>query len=523
MRHFTILGPALAFAAILTLATACGDDGGTTDPPDGPTTGTIAVTASTTGDDQDADGYSVMLDGSEKAAIGVNGSVDLNSVSSGTRSVSLSGVAENCAVGGAHPRSVTVTAGATAQVAFDVACSAAIGSIEVSVATSGDGTDPDGYSVLVDGVEVETLDVDGTVTVSSVSTGSRDVELSDLAPSCLVQGDNPQTVDVPFGASAVATFEVRCVTPLPGVIAFGSRRSGRVEVFTWNGATGTVTQVTDSPEEGDDAGGYLLSPDGSKVAYVADDGAWDLWVVNTDGTGHLRLTQNGEGYPSRHGSMSWSPDGSRIAFTSTAGVEVINADGTGRNALTDAGGEPVWAPDGSTILFLVWDFDTGERHIWRVSSDGSGQEQLTNSGFYSAIAYSPDGAKVLHTYSTEVGMPGWVAVMNADGSGQILLAEGGGPIWSPDGSKIAFTVDPGGPGSGCEGRILHVINSDGSGDVTIATPCNLWPRAWSPDGAWYAYFSYPDFEIHVVPVDGSSEPINIASHPADDWLGSWGP
>jgi len=221
-------GLAAVWVALLALGAACSGSDGPTDP-DGPTTGTIAVSAATTGDDQDNNGYSVMLDGTERAAIGTNGSVNLTAVSPGTRSVSLSEVSGNCAVGGEHPRSVSVTAGATTQAAFDVSCVVAVGSIEVTVATTGDGTDPDGYSLLTDGQPSGTIDANASRTVADVSIGSRAVELGDVAPNCSVSNDNPQTVNVPFGGTAAVSFDVQCDAPLTGTIALagGGRRWGQ--------------------------------------------------------------------------------------------------------------------------------------------------------------------------------------------------------------------------------------------------------------------------------------------------------
>ena len=82
------VGLATVWVALLGLGAACGGSDGPTDLPEGPTTGTIAVSAVTTGDDHDTNGYSVILDGTEKAAIGANGSVNLSDVSPGSRSVS---------------------------------------------------------------------------------------------------------------------------------------------------------------------------------------------------------------------------------------------------------------------------------------------------------------------------------------------------------------------------------------------------------------------------------------------------
>ena len=52
------------------------------------------------------------------------------------------------------------------------------------------------------------------------------------------------------------------------------------------------------------------------------------------------------------GSPGWSPDGSKLAFTSEAGdVVVIGADGSGSRVLAAIGGNPRWSPDGRRIAF----------------------------------------------------------------------------------------------------------------------------------------------------------------------------
>ncbi len=91
---------------------------------------------------------------------------------------------------------------------------------------------------------------------------------------------------------------------------------------------------------------------------------------------------------------AWSPDGSKIAFTSagTAGgsrIWVINADGSNRTPLTSTffGGcqYAVWSPDGSKIAFA-------KSHIWVMNADGSNPTRLTNSASEDySTAWSPDG------------------------------------------------------------------------------------------------------------------------------------
>ena len=76
-----------------------------------PATGTIRITTSTTGMNLDSDGYAFAIDGGAATAIGINQTVDVSAVPIGTRTVTLSGVAANCQIGGTNPLSVSVTAG----------------------------------------------------------------------------------------------------------------------------------------------------------------------------------------------------------------------------------------------------------------------------------------------------------------------------------------------------------------------------------------------------------------------------
>jgi Tol biopolymer transport system component len=55
------------------------------------------------------------------------------------------------------------------------------------------------------------------------------------------------------------------------------------------------------------------SPDGKRIAYMSNaDGNWEIYVMNWDGTGRLRLTRNVAGEAAPH----WSPDGNKIIFAS---------------------------------------------------------------------------------------------------------------------------------------------------------------------------------------------------------------
>lgn len=106
---------------------------------------------------------------------------------------------------------------------------------------------------------------------------------------------------------------------------------------------------------------------------------------------------------------------------------------------------------------------------------------------------SPDGERIVYTR-------GWVDkvndrresslwVMNADGSRNRHLLDGGGARWSPDGSRILFTA-PGEP----SGAQIHVRWMDAEGAVSQVTRLENGPSSprWSPDGEWIAFTSRVD-------------------------------
>jgi hypothetical protein len=101
----------------MTLSSACGSD----DPLPPVIRHAVVVTVATSGSSPDVDGYTVTL-GSDQREISVSGSVTFEDLAPGSYDVSLGGVAPNCAVAGGELRAVTVTAGQSATVSFEVAC-----------------------------------------------------------------------------------------------------------------------------------------------------------------------------------------------------------------------------------------------------------------------------------------------------------------------------------------------------------------------------------------------------------------
>ena len=87
-------------------------------------------------------------------------------------------------------------------------------------------------------------------------------------------------------------------------------------------------------------------------------GHYDIYVMNADGSGGTYLTNNS----AVNREPAWSPDGSKIAFSSLHDspgiydIYVMNVDGSGGTYLTNNRGvnrEPAWSPDGSKIAFFL--------------------------------------------------------------------------------------------------------------------------------------------------------------------------
>ena len=202
----------------------------------------LIIRTSTTGVELDPDGYGVQVDGLAVQRIGAEATVTIDRLSEGEHSVTLSGVAPNCAVEGENPRAATVATGSTASVAFAVTCGAAMGAIEVGIATSGPGSDPDGYALVLDGVDRGPIGLQATTSLGGIQLGPHTVGLAGLAANCQVTGENPRTVTVVAGETVQLAFAVTCGVPGPTV--------GSLE----------ISVTTSGPEQ--DSDGYQVSMDG---------------------------------------------------------------------------------------------------------------------------------------------------------------------------------------------------------------------------------------------------------------------
>jgi len=126
-----------------------------------------------------------------------------------------------------------------------------------------------------------------------------------------------------------------------------------------------------------------------------------------------------------------------------------------------------------------------------------------------------------------VGTNNEIRMINPDGTALLNLTEGqateDGPVWSPDGSRIAFNT---GPSDQPLESDVAVMNPDGSGRMTLTNhPGFDFGPDWSPDGRQMVFVrtDNDDNEIYVMNSDGSN-PVDVSNRPnsfesSPDWGG----
>jgi hypothetical protein len=191
-----------------------------------------------------------------------------------------------------------------------------------------------------------------------------------------------------------------------------------------------------------DAARGALSPDGTQLAYPAQDG---IRIQDLDTAAERVLQPAGTGY-----DLHWSPDGMEIAFvaSSAEGVDVVHVDGSGARRLSDASYASVigYSPDG-TRLYLAVMFTGGSAWMVRVVDVASGVAQdLTTiengSRKMLAAALSPDGEWIAYRGRDNSSL----FAMRTDGSAMHALMERpalaiSGAQWSTSGWLGVSLID----------------------------------------------------------------------------------
>jgi TolB protein len=450
--------------------------------------GRVRFITRTTGVDLDPDGYTMMIDGSLLMSLPANGTTMSPDIGSGAHGFELSGIAANCAVTGENARTVTVIRDVTIDVTFDVTCvQPAV--VEVTTRTIGNDQDANGFRIVLSGASPtleKAIAANATTTIGGGPAGTYRLELRDVAANCEVSGESARTITLAPGTVQV-TFAVECTTL--GRIAYAADVGGNVDIYTAKADGSDIRRLTTHPAV--DAEPSWSSA--GRIAFVSyRDGNGDIYVMDENGSGQTRLTTN----PAEDISPAWTPDGTRMAFVSfragNAEIQVMDANGANVGRLTDYldfDFDPAWSQNGARIVFGrsictgYYDCHTG---INIINSDGTGVQALTSGWFDVQPAWSPNGAKI--AFARQIGCGYYYGceyatiVMSTDGTAVTFLPGDGlslsEPSWSPNGSRLLVATSVC-DYYGCTPAGLRVIRADGSDPVAII-PGSAFHPVWRP-------------------------------------------
>lgn len=270
-----------------------------------------------------------------------------------------------------------------------------------------------------------------------------------------------------------------------------------------------------------------VGPGGPRLAVVENTlfpYRFDLTTVDETGAKPLRLAGGGpkeRPLPEEFTLPSWSPDGSMVVFVALSGrldqgpravrLYVSSPDGSQLRPLKGTRGadEPRFAPDGRTVFFTRYRFRSrtnsrGKKElvasgasIWAIDVFSGSARRITperNGLWMYPGSLSPDGENLLA--SRTVGLGSWsvVRINLANGTTSVFLRRAADPVYSPDGSKVAFvrwrSVRRGGKS---ESRSdLFTVRSGGGGLRRLTTSLGSdYSQSWDPSGERLAFVRYP--------------------------------
>ena len=265
---------------------------------------------------------------------------------------------------------------------------------------------------------------------------------------------------------------------------------------------------------------------------------FELYIVNTDGTGLTLIDRIGYTENGNFGNVAWSPDDSQIVYVRTYDdywektyLILYNIPDNTHTILQTEGNvcSPKFSPDGKQIAYcstvktdidIVYMHSHYNHHIYKMDVNGNNNQLIISNA--SSPKWSPQGDKIMYIISGKNGSS-QISVANADGSNRQQLTASvapgwwdtgfprdgnGDPQWTPDGEKIVYVSWENGKSE------IFIMNVDGSEQtrLTRAEFRDEYPEV-TPDGK-YILFSSRRSEMMglsggtcIMTLDGKNEEV----------------
>jgi Tol biopolymer transport system component len=300
-------------------------------------------------------------------------------------------------------------------------------------------------------------------------------------------------------------------------------------------------------------GNGVLSPDGTKLAYIADNA---LWIVPVQGKTNqgiagepTRLTESMGAWDLANMGIAWSANGKWLAFYATEkGKNMQSRDVI--YTVSAKGGTPVkvtlnqqrpgiggydyrmsLSTDGKLIAFVNTDSNKNPV-IYTIATNGGSPRRLTGTGSREP-SFSPDGRFIAYVKTDPVNSLGnEIWVIPATGGNPVLVCDDvdvvKSPIWSSDGSMIAFLGRKYKKGYNNNSNELWIafVGKDGipTGLITrteLMYSTSAMLAGWSHDHKIGMWLSKPDKTLlYTVPASGG-QAMQVTTN--NSWMPHWSP
>lgn len=391
-----------------------------------------------------------------------------------------------------------------------------------------------GFEKAPDGSALEAKDVPGWLESLASADGRRARVarrvLRDL-PSALVG-------EVKGDSAAVAAFRERLSLRDKGRVVFGSDRDGTRAVWSMKldgsdvrKASGELREVWSAMPVpgGRSAVGCGTAPDGSTALYLFDLGGTAAPRKLADGGGSARPAPDGKRVAVRHddgrlfmldletgasekiadgatGSLAWSPDGRRLAWSTGGAFQVWPAEGGVRTLKVETVFLNLfaWSPDGGAIAFP----GKGRMHVLDVATGEVTPAGEAHTSVYKP-AWSPDGSRIAFAWIGKGDKVNTIEIFDVGTGTSTTLPDPGGyaaPLqghcrFSPDGRLLAFS-------SNSRGDHCLLLEDGKTREITAS-----WFADWITDG-WMLDFAENDLLLRK---DDRSLTINLTESAADEY------
>src|SRR5688572_26717681 len=371
----------------------------------------------------------------------------------------------------------------------------------------------------------------------------------DLVPPEIVSALSPlNSIQIPF------LFPTKTVDPLPSPTGTLSPTE-LPPTAAIVGLSTTISAPTISPTETPEPQQATPTPDNTPIPVATFMGGGtgqlvfastlpglpQLFLSNADGTALTQLTNLEDGAC----QPSWSPDGLQLVFISPcqrraeffettyreSSLYLINVDGTGLKNLTTVPGsdfDPAWSPDGTRIAFTS--VRDGYKQIYVLDVNSLAITRLTNTSAdieSSQPAWSPDGNLIIYTVKRVGAYQVWA--MTDTGQENVQLVRSGQalwdflPAWSPDGKTVFFNQRWRTP---TRPWLMRLNYEDLDLDpVRLNFPLPIEDVEFSPDGLWLVFEgtdSGNNRDIYFMTVAGSGR-TRLTTDPGVDFDPAWRP